>query len=244
MGIVGQTSDVSGVCPRARTCHSACLTPHRDGASYGREPWQGGVPVIWARGGGLLRVVLASGGAWMRPKPVEVVPERMAGRRWSDWPPDEDEGCGVALGGLGGSRRSRRRAPVSGHTVVLASNVRERGTHVGGLRSVRDTSQDCDMPGCVVPCRDDMALVSDGLRAARPASDGLEGVSEARTHHLACGMATETSRGIGGHRCILTMAMRPWRPCLTCVDPPLHMPEAHSSHSDASRIVMRHGHVY
>ena len=89
-----------------------------------------------------------------------------------------------------------------------------------------------------------MALVSNGLRAARLVSDGLEGMSEAWTRHLACGMAMEMSCGIGGHRHILMMAMWPWKPCLTCVDLPLHMPEAHSSHSDASQIVMRHGHVY
>ena len=124
------------------------------------------------------------------------------------------------------------------------SNVRGHGMRVGGLADVGDTSRDCDMPGRVVPCRDDMALVSDGLRAARPASDGLEGVSKVWTHHLACGTAMEMFRGIGGHRHILTMAMQPWRPCLTCVDPPLCMPEAHSSHSDASWIVMHHGHVY
>ena len=75
---------------------------HQDGdTSYGQEPWQGGILVIWACGGGLLRVILAGGGMWTRPKLVEVVPEHVAGRHWSDWPPDEDEGCGVALGGLG-----------------------------------------------------------------------------------------------------------------------------------------------
>ena len=105
-------------------------------------------------------------------------------------------------------------------------------------------SRGCGMPGHMVPCRDDMALVSDSLRAAQLVSNGLEGMSKVRTHHLACGMAMETSCGIRGHRRILMMAMQPWRPCLTCVDPPLHMPEAYSGHGDASWIVMRHGYVY
>ena len=116
--------------------------------------------------------------------------------------------------------------------------------HVGCMRSIGDTSQGYDMPGRMVPCWDNMALVSDGLRDAWTASNGLEGVSEAWTRHLACGMAMETSRGIGGRHHILTMAMQPWRPCLICVDPPLRMPEAHSGHGDVSQIVMCHGHIY
>ena len=111
--------------------------------------------------------------------------------------------------------------------------------HVECMPSVGDMSWGCDMPGRVVPCQDDMALVSDGLWAAWPVSNGLEGMSEVQTHHLACGMAMETSRGIGGHCRILMMAIWPWRPCLTCVDPPLHMPEARSGHGDASQIVTR-----
>ena len=116
--------------------------------------------------------------------------------------------------------------------------------HVGGLANVGDTSRGCDMSGHMVPCRDDMISVSDGLWAAQPVSDRLEGVSKVQTRHLAYGTAMEMSRGIGGHHRILTMAMQPWRPCLTCVDPPLHMAEARSSQGDALRIVMHHGHIY
>ena len=64
---------------------------------------------------------------------TEVVPERMAGWRWSDWLPDEDKGHSMTLGGLGGSRMSRRCAPVGGHAVVSASTVRGRRTCIGGL---------------------------------------------------------------------------------------------------------------
>ena len=146
-----------------------------------------------------------------------MVPERMAGWRWSDRPPDEDKRCSVALGGLGGTRRSRRRAPVGGHAIMLASDVRGHGSRVGGLADVGDTSRGCDMSGHMVPCRDDMALVLDGLRAAQPASDGLEGVSEVRTCHLACGTAMETSHGIGrGRRHVLMMAAWLWGPHVTC----------------------------
>ena len=53
----------------------------------------------------------------------------------------------MALGGLGGSRRSRRCAPVGGHAVMLMSDIRGHGMRVGGLADVGDTSQDCDMPG-------------------------------------------------------------------------------------------------
>ena len=151
-------------------------------------------------------------------------------------------GHSVALGGLGSSQRSRQCAPEGGHAVMSASNVRRHGTHVGGLANIGDTSQGCDMSGHMVPCWDDMVL--DGLWAARPASDRSEGVSKVQTHHLACGMAMETSHDIGGHHHILTMAMQPWRPCQTCVDLSLCIPEACSSHGDMSWIVMHHRHIY
>ena len=45
-------------------------------------------------------------------------------------------GCGVALGGLGGSLRSRQGAPVGGHTVMSASDVRGYGMCIGGLANM------------------------------------------------------------------------------------------------------------
>ena len=66
--------------------------------SYVQELQQGTIPVIWTHRGGLLHIILARGGAWTCPKPVEVVPERMAGWRWSDRLPDEDKGVQHGFG--------------------------------------------------------------------------------------------------------------------------------------------------
>ena len=45
-------------------------------------------------------------------------------------------GCSMALGGLGGSQRSRRRAPVGGHAVMSVSDIRGCGLCVRGLGNV------------------------------------------------------------------------------------------------------------